>query len=354
MMVFLMDQKFKRTKAFSDWRSFIWTDRFSDHGDFVLTLPYTAENAAILPGSYVEMTESKSVMLLESVQVKKDAEDAYVKLSGRSADILLKYIVFASGVGESYKGTHEHVAATLGIRARDYDTYKVTFGREYDAWPFYFGVGTQTTEEIIYTVDSSDLMSQIKKLLDVNGSGWRIEKRNNEAGKFMFRCDTLRDNDRVVLSTGADDFESFNIVKSLSNYVNSAIVRYVAFENGGKVTKHAAVKSLQKNTFNVLPEEVKNRSIFVDVGEDVIDLHGDLLSASLMSRGRTEIADMRYENAFDGELNPNMRYKYLRDYYLGDIVTIVTDTGSYKASITEYIWSSDNTGVTEYPTLSFM
>ena len=354
MMVFLMDQNFNRTKAFSDWRSFIWTDRFSDHGDFVLTLPYTKEYATILPGAYVEMTESSSVMLLESVQVKKDKEDSYVKLSGRSADVLLKYVVFATGVDRTFVGSHEGVAITLGQRARDYDTYKMTFGRDYDAWIFYFIVGSQTTTQISYTIDSSDLMAQIKKLLDVYGSGWSITKHPAEKGKFNFRADTTRKNDKVVLATGADDFESFNIVRSISNYVNTAIVRYETMVGDKKVGQYTAVRSLQKGTYNTLPSEVANRSKYIDVKDEFIDYADQYRVASIQSRARTEIADMRYENAFDGKINPKMRYKYLKDYRLGDIVSIVTDTGSYDAAITEYIWSSDESGVTEYPTLSFM
>lgn len=74
--------------------------------------------------------------------------------------------------------------------------------------------------------------------------------------------------------------------------------------------------------------------------------------AMLRTRGRTKLMEMYSTYDLDAEILPDMFYKYMVDYNLGDKISIEDRFGNtINASITELIFSQDINGYKAYPTI---
>lgn len=72
----------------------------------------------------------------------------------------------------------------------------------------------------------------------------------------------------------------------------------------------------------------------------------------LKSRGRSELMGMASTYDMDAEILPDMFYKYMVDYSLGDTISIENRFGNtVNASVTELIFSMDINGYKAYPTI---
>lgn len=72
----------------------------------------------------------------------------------------------------------------------------------------------------------------------------------------------------------------------------------------------------------------------------------------LRTRGKTELMSMYSAYDLDAEILPDMFYKYMVDYGLGDTISIEDRFGNtINASITELIFSQDINGYKAYPTI---
>lgn len=72
----------------------------------------------------------------------------------------------------------------------------------------------------------------------------------------------------------------------------------------------------------------------------------------LRTRGKTELMSMYSTYDLDAEILPDMFYKYMVDYTLGDTISIEDRFGNtINASITELIFSQDISGYKAYPTI---
>ena len=86
-------------------------------------------------------------------------------------------------------------------------------------------------------------------------------------------------------------------------------------------------------------------------GTDVAVSESDY-RAMLKTRGRNELMGMYSTFNMDAEILPNIFYKYLVDYGLGDTISIQDRFGNtVNAEITELIYSVDSSGYKAYPTL---
>lgn len=74
--------------------------------------------------------------------------------------------------------------------------------------------------------------------------------------------------------------------------------------------------------------------------------------AMLKTRGKTKLMEMYSTYDLDAEILPDMFYKYMVDYSLGDTISIEDRFGNtINASITELIFSQDINGYKAYPTI---
>lgn len=75
----------------------------------------------------------------------------------------------------------------------------------------------------------------------------------------------------------------------------------------------------------------------------------------LVERGNEKLAETGTVITFDGQVEPNHSFKYGKDYFLGDIVTVINEYGiEANARITEVIESFDESGHSIIPTFEYI
>ena len=87
--IYTPDWKF--ISVLKDYISIVWTDRYYEAGDFELILPLSKENLQIYaPDNYIVCNQSDKVMIIEQVTTSASAEGYKMKVTGHSAEILLR------------------------------------------------------------------------------------------------------------------------------------------------------------------------------------------------------------------------------------------------------------------------
>ena len=92
MNLYILDTTFKQVAILDQYESFIWTDRYSECGDFeVYTTPYINCFNYLVRDNYIVKNDSEHVMIIEDVEItsSKDKGDR-LKITGRSLESLLE------------------------------------------------------------------------------------------------------------------------------------------------------------------------------------------------------------------------------------------------------------------------
>lgn len=348
MIVFLLDKNLTRSDIITDFSELVWTDRWNDTGDFEIHLPNSSRYRSVLPGTIIEMSESRTPMLIETISNDRNKELVF---KGRSVEHIAKYIYFRKY--PILKGTVEDIAGQIFRLATSYDRYQSTFARDLDLSVFYSGATGATPGSLSYEVTEKSVFEQYTDVLATSYSGYEVYRRSNGVdAPFIIIASPIRENKNVSLSTSLYDFENFSTIRSISNYRNTAFVKYLGPDDS---TRFVPINNNQKGVSTNLNWEMGRRMLLVDATNvKREDYTSDLeFLETVKMIGQAELSNYRYQYLFEGKLNPNMRFKYGFDYRLGDLIDVYNDGYKHKALIKEHIWAATQDGVESYPTIEF-
>lgn len=357
MIVFITNpENMTRTGMISDFRSLIWTERWGSVGDFEMVVIDRPEYRKLKPGTIFELSRAgTTAMMLETSERNITTTDRLITLKGRSIEIVADYVFLKKT--SIYKGSTEACAHKVFTSALHYDNGQHAFAKDLDLSLFNTFLGSYgTTNMITYQTDDSSVLKQYHSLLSMTLSGYRVQ-RSITPGSFNYSFDVItdrpRENDKVFFSASLDDFESFSILKSISTYRNVVYIRYINFN---EEEQYFAVRNSQYRSGTALPWEMGRRMYILDYTDEKYQEYESYadFTASLVNMANRDLAEKSFQNVFDGKLNPVSRYNFPRDYKLGDLVPVLSDSEKYTALITEYIISATTNGIEEYPTLQFM
>ena len=367
MEVMVLDTEFKMVGIIDTFISLIWTDRYDEAGDFELLLPMeTPVINVIKEDYYLIINESEHVMVIEDIYITTDVEEGKrLKITGSSLEKLLdRRIVWNKTVfKKTYKGDttevvsvpllqdailkllDENVTSTATMAARQIKNF--VYEKSTDEKITKLTIEAQYRGESIYDIVSS--------LCKENQIGFKITL--NDSNQFVFKlyagADRTYDqikNPYVLFSPMNDNLFNSTYYKSRSSFKNVALV---AGEESDDETKAAYQDPV------VVGNElgIARREIFADGGDiSINDDDGTTLSptqyrAHLKQRGiDTLIEHLEYE-AFEGEVEATVMYKYGEDFFMGDYVQLEDEYGHEgQAYISEFIISQDSSGISMYPT----
>lgn len=356
MIVFITNpENMTRVGMISDFKSLIWTERWGSVGDFEMVVIDRPEYRKLKPGNIFELNrEGTTAMMLETSERSVTTTDRVITFKGRSIEIVADYVSLQKT--SMYKGSTESCAHKVFTSALHYDTGNHAFGKDLDLSLFKTFLGSYGTTAITYQTDDTSVLNQYQSILGLTLSGYRVQ-RSNTPGSFNYSFDVItdspRENDKVFFSASLDDFESFTILKSISTYRNVVYIRYTDF-NGEE--QYFPVRNKQYRSGTELPWELGRRMYILDYTDKKYQDYATYadFTASLVNMADRDLADKTFQNVFDGKLNPVSRYSFPRDYKLGDLVPVLSDSEKYTALITEYIISATTNSIEEYPTLQFM
>jgi len=349
MDILVLDKQYSSIANIDEYKSFIWTDRYSKCGDFVLEISVSSEYLPYLAlDNYLVINDSNKIMIIEDISIDSDEiEGNYAKITGRSAESILDRRVFLKA--DSLTGNIENSIKTI---INENFISPSNSSRRIDNMIFIDSTDTNVTslvfEESKYS-KGENIYDTIVSLCEYYQIGFSMVLNENNVFEFRLYSGVDRTYEQsivpyVVFSPSYDNLKNSNYYTSNAKYKN---VNFVLGEGSDEDQVTTTVGSAQ----GLDRREMSTNSTKVSTDIDgVIVSSGEYLDI-LITDGKKELTNNKIDLAFDGETDAEQLYHYGTDFFIGDIVQIEDEYGnSGKVCITELIVSMDTEGYSMYPT----
>ena len=321
--------------------SIIWHRQYYGVGDFEIYAPCTAENVnMLLPGNYVTRYDCKEIGIIEAVNPTYSPQDGrMIVAKGRFAKSILdrRIIYNLSGYSVSptiLRGTVEDAARTLVSQ----NAISCAFDAGRNIPVLVLGNKAGLTQKIVdetgaaaqKQVTHDNLLEYTDSLLEEYGMGAYcvLDDSLNLAYTVFAGADrsigNSAGNEPVIFSQDFDNLLSSEYAYDETELKNTAII---GGEGEGtsrftSILKSASITGLARREMFVnasghsktYKDESGKEQTFTDAEYD----------AQLKSLGRQDLAEYAITETFDGEIDlTNGSFRYGRDFFLGDIVTVL-------------------------------
>ena len=336
----------RRLSLIEHYESFIWTDRYSAFGDLTMVVePTPAIVSRLVPGVQIGFTESDRIMIVKSA-LRETAKNKTKKLTVKATSYEAKLLDRVAK--KALSAATWNLTGTMGVIIKTMVDDICHAGTGISSSDILPNISTTDLTGLVAVKsvkikDVNTLYDQVKKFCDAYGLGFRITVTPGVVTrKFEVYVGTDRTtvNGGIIFSDVLDNLSNTSYLIAEDNYKN---VAYVLAPNGSRIvtaTGASGVAGMQRNV------------LFVDAS-DITTAAGATLQAELLERGNQELSEHKKTALFDGTVNPDVGYRYGRDYFMGDKVLYRGDDKVRQTVIvTEHIWSADQTGFKSYPTLT--
>jgi hypothetical protein len=359
MEVYILDDFLRRTAVVDLYESLIWTDRYADKGDFELVVPSLNQHRRLLvPGTQLALTDSDRVMTIETADIKTDQEGrTLLTATGVSLEQMLEDRIATDGVSWMTEGGKWVVPGTPGDVCREIFKLICIDGMLNigDIIPFiqagaYYPAGSipETAQEFSFEIPMGTLYKAVKDICDMYDLGFRLV-RDGDKSKLHFEIYTGDDRTTqqsvrtpVIFSPDLDNLQNVSEMQTIAGTKNMAYV----FSKTSSLIVYGNDATSETAGFD-------RRVLHVDAS-DIEETDPVILDALMYQRGAEALAGHRPLSAFDGEINQYSKYRYMRDYRLGDLIEMRNSDGATNhMRVTEQIFVSDSQGDRSYPTLTF-
>lgn len=363
----ILDKEFKMIGIIDTFISLIWTDRYNEAGDFELLLPMDTPILNIIKEDYyLVIDESEHVMIIEDITITTDAEEGKrIKISGSSLEKLLdRRIVWDKTVfKKTYVGDttevdkipllqdaiiqllDENITSSAKIAARQIKNF--IYEKSMDESITSLTIEAQYRGESIYEIISS--------LCKEHQIGFKVTLNDNNQFVFKLYAGTDRTYDQiqnpyVVFSPDNDNLFNSSYCRAKSSFKNVALV--VGEEEEDETGKTFQSTVVVGNELGVDRREIFSDGSDIPIKEDdETTLTDEQYKAHLKQRGIDTLIDNLEYEAFEGEVEATIMYKYGEDFFMGDYVQLEDGYGHQgQAYISEFIISQDASGISMYPT----
>lgn len=361
MVIEILDTNLQFVDYLYEFESFIWTDRYNLPGDFEIFAPAKTNNLKLFKRNYyIRIDVSEHIMIIEDIVWQSSAESGdHVKVTGRSLESILdRRIVWGDYTmpASNAKDLQTEVFLLFDkeiINGRNIQARKITN---------FTYVRDDTIPKILTSYPSGQfkgdsLLGIVETLADEFDYGWKIIY-NEDTGKFVFSF--FAGKDRTIEESGSDKFVIFspeynNVIEStyseISNDVRNVMLIAGSWSEGGE--EEPIYESIGDST------GLSRREMFyqsnVDKSSDESMSQQEYIDL-MRADGGKELTKYKLVSTFDGKYETSYQFKYGRDFFIGDIVTVkdVFDHIS-KARVTEFIRSINmSNGEEAYPTFEMV
>lgn len=348
MELYVINPEFtNRENLIERYESFIWTERYSDLGDLTLeTEPSQALVSLLTPGTFIGFDESNRIMEIKSALRAKNAEGKNVlSIKGKTIEDVLNYRCGAPFMPMPPNwivwDTIGHFITELVRRTCTTNSYQYDANNAIPYLVVSDLSGLVVPQTCIAKCDAI-LFKVVKEVCDSFGLGFRIVATLGSPAVLTFEVYTGVDRsgaNGITFSENLDNLSQTSYLASNDDMYNSA---YIYSVNDWAFTGNPTAVGL-------------HRKMLIIDATSIEDEYSPELTALLIQRATEELTRHRQAKLFDGVVNANGIYKINRDYFLGDLVSLVGEVGQLQTAIvTEHIWSSDANGRSSYPTLSII
>lgn len=351
MDVYVLNRDYEVIYCIDNYISLIWTQRYAKRGDFELMVKASPEMVARLQkGFYLVRDEDvvgafDSVMIIQNITIQTDVENGdNLIVSGYDLKDIIHRRVIKSQTVFTNK-TIKYIVSSL----LDDNIISAESARVIQHFNFDDSSDVGSTETLTVQVTGDNLGDYIEELLDKYGYGYIVYLDDGEMYLRLVdgedRSMDQSTNPLVIFAESFDNLLSTSYNEEMRDYASLA---YVAGEGEGADRR---IKSVGSGS------GIDRYEIFVDA-RDISSNDGAIsdaeYNAMLDARGAESLAEHSVTTTFEGEVNDTVNFALGRDYFIGDIVQVVTDYGiSLPARITEIIESDDINGSVMIPTFAY-
>jgi len=373
-----------------DYSSMIWTERYLDNGEFQLTTPEVEKTRALIPvGSLISLMDSLEVQIVENHSIKRDDKGApTLTVTGRTFDTFLEQRVMMGEYQQSWPMLKQYRCSE--IAAYLLWNYLVnTTGQDpsrddqltwiYDAIANLVVTNSTTFPQtyLDWTLQAGVVYPQLRDFLSLGGLGYRSIRPDKTSG-YVTTFDTstsgARGNIAATWTTNLAQMR-LDIYNGTNRSRNQSVVEPVIFhyDSGhidnpeylftNKELKNEALVSSSLGNMSVwpglglthpapIPSGLNRRVLFIDGGKMESGEDEDVFQASLVQKGLIELSKHNRSALFDGAVSALSPYEYNKEYFLGDLVTLLGEYGlETSMAVSEYVRTEDAEGDRGYPTL---
>lgn len=352
--IYVLDQNFNLQGVIDEYVSIIWRPSYSEIGDFEIYLGATPkaidllrENRYVVRSSDISVengiTTYENVMVIKNIQLITDVENGdFYCVTGRELKFLLhQRIVWKQ---TNLTGTAENAIRRLVDEnaISPTDTKRIIPN-------LVLGVPAGLKETIEKQVTGKYLDESIVEICNTYHYGWDIFITNNKMTLVVYagtdRSYEQTERPYVVFS---DDFENlYNTEYQLSTeaFANTTLI---GGEGEGAERIYTTVNN-DNTGLNRYETFTDARDISQNKGsEEEIDL--DTYTKLLVERGKENLASLSYTEGFSGEVLSDVAFKYGKDFFIGDVVTVINKYGLQKnVRVLSAIESEDESGIKLLP-----
>lgn len=351
MDIYVLNENFEAVKMVEVFMSMIWTERYSEAGDFELLTTVDLELMKYAKaGNYLWYRESDRLMIIEGSEIICDVDDGNrLKITGRSLESILdRRIVWPQ---MNLKGSLQNGVESI---------LNATFISPDDS--------NRTVPNFIFEESEDDTITSLQ--IDAQYAGENVYDILCDLCKQMnlgFKI-VLNDENKMVFSLYKGEDRSYDqttnpCVVFSKNYENIISSDYLENDNAIKNVAYVAGEGEGSDrTYEVVGNVsgLKRKELFSDSSDissttDDGTLTPEEYSEKLKQRGQEELIKCPKVKAFDCEVETTIMFKYGVDFFLGDVVQVVNEYGiEAKSRVTEMIRSQDDSGYSAYPSFTII
>lgn len=349
MEFYVYNKLFELQGIIDIYNSALWVSRYFTSGDFELKTNYTDEKRNILKiGNFIVRNTDISgnvfnnVMRIENIEITINGDGMQITASGRDLKSITGQRVIANQT--EYRGSLQECLHVLIFDALIEPT---NANRKIDNFMIERADISEISDvEILNQVKGENLQEYIEKASEQYGIGWEAYVNN---GNIILRMKEGADrsaeqytNPRIIFSPAFNNLTEINYQNFQNDYKNAVVI---AGEGDGIIQIVEEVgESAGLDRFEMYQEsKAKTNAGNIDETD---------YRATLQTEGLETVSQYTKTEMLDTENDFNLQFIINRDFYLGDLVTVSDGRSNTTARVTEVIYSIDETGEKEIPTLT--
>ena len=390
--VYLLDPSLQVLRIIEDYYSLIWTERYSDVGEFELELPIDyVLDPNITFGNFLLIKASDTLMIIEDLKPETGETKTSLMVKGQSAESILSrritvnpFNVIGNPYNTIYSLITEHITEPADTN-RKISIFKTTF-------PTYPTGGN--TFEGQFEIDT--VQNIVQTICKTQGLGFKIRVENNELAFSVYDgVDRSYDqflNEYVVFSDNFGNVISSSFYESEKGKTTMVLVSSddITYDKlfvwkGSEPTDLARYETVLETTIErtmgvsqtppePTPEEpdpltlpllgvvglVCLDAVSISAGPKIESyiapdrLSNEEVLSILTTRGEEELEKYKAVGLFEGSFDIQGQFRYGVDFFMGDIVQCNIEGNNVKARIIELVRSYTTEGEKSYVALDFI
>lgn len=363
MTFFVLDKTFNVVDIIDAFESVIWTEKYSEYGDFEFYVRASMENINRFPiGFYLYYPDSNSTMVINKVEIKSDPENGdHIIVSGNSLEWLLSKRVIPKKV--TYTGDIQN---TIQIILNENIINPSEKRRKIDNFIFEKAnlPDTKPASSEGYTFDGNTVYDAIQQITESKKYGFYLRLKTKDNWKTSYlEFKIINGSDRSY-SQDKNPYVIFsskygNLLTSDTKIDQDGVYNAAYIGGPEQTLQNGQTKRLVKYIPNKVGStgwdyyetfyDANNVKTTDDNGHDLPD--SAVLNA-LNNEGNQNIKMVKSGITFDADIMTTNDMVYNKNYFIGDIVQFANSYGmEYPARIIEYTKNWDESGYSEYPKL---